>query len=197
MPFHALPNGGFHDEEEYARDLAIRVRGGDVDAYGKLIDIYIDGVTRFAYYIVGSLDTADDVAQSVFIWLWEHRENIDPHRSIRSYLLGATRNRALNERKSDVVRERYRSRIQADAEAGHISSEVPSSEDAFLSADAVQFALTQLSERRQLAIRLRIRDEMNYNEIAEVLRTTPDTARKLVTRALEDLRKILSKVSDS
>lgn len=56
-----------------------------------------------AYGVLADRDAAADVAQDVFIELWDHRHQFGPCDSMRRYLTGATRNRACN-----VLRNRDR-----------------------------------------------------------------------------------------
>ncbi len=60
-----------------------------------------------------------------------------------------------------------------------------------LTTSTVQAAMLQLSERHQVALRLRIHDEMTHAEIGEILEISPETAQRLVSRAVANLRKIL------
>ncbi len=173
------------------RALLNRVRAGDARAFTEVITQYLDTVTRFAFHIIGSHDAAEDIAQDVFVSLWERRDTLDEVRSLKSYLFRAVRNRAFDEQKSDLVRKRYRTIVQAEVEAGTQSGAVQSSEDSMLTAAAVQAAMSQLSERRQLVLRLRIGYQMTHAEIGEILGLSPDAARVLANRAASDLREKL------
>jgi RNA polymerase sigma factor (sigma-70 family) len=179
----------YEESDEHA--LVTRVRDGDTAAFRVLVEKYLDAVTRFAFYIMRSHDAADDIAQAVFVSMWEHRESLDPRRSIRSWLFRAARNRALNERKAAEVRDRYRSDVQADVSAGSLAGFEPSPEEFILDTATVQNALAQLSERRRLTLRLRLEDELTHAEIADVLDVSYEAAKRLVARALADLQKIL------
>ncbi len=178
-------------DRDTERALVARVREGDTNAFRVLVETHMDSITRFAFYIVHSRDVADDIAQNVFVGMWEYRTTLDPARPLKPYLFRAIRNRALNERKSNAVRERYRSDMQADAEAGSSRAFEPSPEGVILDTMAVQAALEQMSDRRQLVLRLRLEDELTHAEIAEVLELSYEAAKRLVARALAELQKIL------
>lgn len=181
------------DYEESSQESALvaRVREGDSKAFRILVERYMDSVTRFAFYIVHSHDSADDIAQSVFVGMWQYRQTLDPVRPLKPYLFRATRNRALNEKKSNAVRNAYAEQVQAEQDSGSIIAFEPSPEGLILSTSAVQHALEQLSDRRRLALRLRLEDEMTHNEIAQVLDISYEAAKRLVGRALAELQKIL------
>lgn len=168
-----------------------RTRDGDRAAFTALMTRYLDDVTRVAFYMTHSRDAADDIAQRVWIWLWDHRAELDPDRPLKPYLLRAVRNRALDERKADAVRERYRDDVQAGALAGSVRAVVPSPEGAILTVATVVAAIDQLAESRRLALRLRLLDGMEHAEIAEILGISSAAARQLVHRGLADLQKML------
>lgn len=169
------------------------MRQGDVEAFATLMARYLDDVTRFAFYMTHSRDLADDVAQQVFINLWEHRAGLDPARPVKPYLLRSVRNRAFNERKADAVRNRYRNEVYDDLEREGLHSSIPSPEDAIVTAETLRMILRQLPERRRLAIRLRVIDGMSHQEIAEVLQLSPAAARQLISRAMTEIRKVFKK----
>jgi RNA polymerase sigma-70 factor (ECF subfamily) len=168
-----------------------RFRAGDTAAFADLVTTYLARMTRFASHIVGSADVADDVVQAVFIELWNHRAEVDPARPLTPYLFRLVRNRALNERKGDMVRRRYQDRMVADAAAGAARAAVSSPEGPVLAAVTIAAALSQLSDHRQLALRLRIEEDLPPEAIGEVLGITPVAADRLVRRALAEVRDIL------
>ncbi len=167
------------------------VREGDEYAFTKLVTRYLDPVTRFAFYIAGSHDVAEDIAQSTFVSLWERRGSLGEVRSLKSYLFRMVRNRALDERKAFLVRERYQNAVQAEMQLDISPPYTLDTEEALLRAESVQAALAQLSDRHQLALRLRMEDGMSHAEIGEILGLSPETAQRLSSRALASLRKIL------
>ncbi len=170
-------------------ELIARLRNGDSDALGELVSAYFRRVTAVAYHILRSGDTAQDIAQDVFIRLWDHRTTIDATRSLLPLLFTMARNQALNELKHQRVQNRYHETVQNDLDAGI----VPSHEDDILNSATVERAFLQLSERRQFAVRLRIEHQLSHAEIAQILELTPTAAERLVQRGLEDLRHILKK----
>ncbi len=184
---------GHEDHSVIAQERALlnRVREGDGHAFTELVTQYLDTVTRFAFYLIGSYDAAEDLAQSVFVSLWERRNALDEVQSLKSYLFRSIRNRAFDEQKSNLVRERYRAAVHAEVESGTLEGSVANLEDSMLTTATVQAAISELPERRQLVLRLRIEDELTHAEIGEILDISPQAAQVLAGRALADLRKKL------
>lgn len=175
--------------------LILQLRNDNAQALGIIIDRYIEDATRFAFHIVKSIDSADDIVQSVFIWLWNNRRSLTDNIQLKPYLFRAVKNQSLNYLKAESVRTKYRNDTIADASLSLQSSTTPSHENSVLNTELVYSALSRLPLRRQLALRLRIINQMTHVEIAQVLEISQDAATKLVNRSLDELKKLLS-VSD-
>jgi RNA polymerase sigma-70 factor (ECF subfamily) len=171
--------------------LIAQLREGDAQGLATLVDLHFDALIRFAYYLVGSRDAAQDVVQDVFVRLWEHPELFTVSRSLKQYLYAAVRNHALDIRKYESVRARHREMTQVAAVNDVLLTETPSPEDAILTVSTVQDAIRKLPDRRQLAVRLRIEQELSHAEIGQILGISTGAAERLVLRALEALREIL------
>lgn len=170
--------------------LVERLRQGDPDAFARLMTQFIDPLTRFAWYLLGSRDAAEDVVQQVFVEIWERRTDLSPE-IMRPYLYRAVRNRVLNERRYNDVRQRFVAEKQAQASYDSSLASTASHEDDILTTEAYRIAIGQLPERRQLAVRLRVEEEMTHAEIAEILGISSVAAQSLVARGLAELRSIL------
>jgi len=182
-----LPAGA-HAHEPF---LVARLRDGDTTAFAELVRHYMNSAMRFATHLLGSRDAAEDIVQSVFIHVWERRSTLDPARSFKSYVFRAVRNSALNDRKAAAVRQRYQTAVQDELASGTTQGSVASPERRVLDTATVQAALQRLSDRRRIALRLRLIDELSHAEIADVLGISATAAQSLVVRAIADLREIL------
>ncbi len=185
-----------HDDAQdinHEHALLARIQAGDADAFRIVVETHIGRITEFAAVMVRSSDVADDVVQKVFVWMWENRATLSINGRLKAYLFRAVRNRILDYRKAEAIRFRYQVDELAQMEGDGAAS--PSPEEAILTADMVQAALGMLSERRQQAVRLRLFDDLTHAEISDILGVTPEASAQLVSRALTDLKKILSGVS--
>lgn len=80
------------DELELIRAAA----AGDRRAFGDLVRIKRELVVRAAYQITGDMDDALDVAQGVFLKLWQGLESFDPRRRFDTWLYRITVNAAID-----------------------------------------------------------------------------------------------------
>jgi RNA polymerase sigma-70 factor (ECF subfamily) len=85
------------------RDLLARAAAGEPDAFGSVYQAYQHIVFRFGLAMTGSLETAEDIRQDVFVTLFRNLERYDPARaSFTTYLYGIVRNMS----RAQVRRER-------------------------------------------------------------------------------------------
>lgn len=76
--------------------LLERAKGGDQAAFDELYDRHRNAVFRFAYRLLGSVETAEDVTHDCFLGLIRRPGGFEPTRSgFRTYLYAAARNLCL------------------------------------------------------------------------------------------------------
>lgn len=69
---------------------------GDHQAFEKVFLGYFDKVKYFLNGLLRSEADAEELAQDIFVNLWQNREAIDPQKSFNTYLYTIARNTALN-----------------------------------------------------------------------------------------------------
>ena len=140
-------------------------------------------------------DIAEEVIQDVYLWLWEHRETLEVHGTIRSYLYGAVRNRALALLRHDRLEEQCATEFLAEGASPGEGEEVVPPDVALERAElaaALTRALETLSPRvRQVAL-LRWRDKLSRAEIATALGVAVPTVNNQLTAAARALRALLA-----
>ena len=140
---------------------------------------------------------AEDLAQSVFVQVWRSADRYQPAAKFSTWLFTIARNVCLNE-----VRRRARhpaDSLDAPAHAGTDEPRGHSVEDRHISAapDAllrgeleakVAEALAALPENQRTALLLWQREELAYEDIAEVLGCSLSAVKSLIHRARETLK---------
>src|SRR4029450_8375355 len=75
------------------RDLLARAAAGEPGAFGSVYQAYQHIVFRFGLAMTGSLETAEDIRQDVFVTLFRDLARYDPARaSFKTDLYGIVRN---------------------------------------------------------------------------------------------------------
>ena len=156
-----------------------RVREGDERAFRELVELHQQAVIGTCAKMLGSLDEAHDVAQLVFLRVWKAAPRYEPTAKFTTWLYTILRNLVFNEtrRKSrhrtvsldaPVSDDQYHPHDIADAlvvapDAASLQVELEAAIDA---------AINQLPEQQRLAVILRRYEDLAYEEIAEVLKTS-------------------------
>jgi RNA polymerase sigma-70 factor (ECF subfamily) len=133
-------------------------------------------------------DRAEEVVQDVFLRLWTRRDWTITT-TVRAYLFGAVRHRALNLVHRNNLEARSAELMLRDAAAYDLDDE-EDSDDRELRRVLIQ-AITTFPERQRAAIVLRIERELSYREIGDVLGISATAAGNLVKKAEDKLQRVL------
>jgi len=175
--------------------LLARLADSDVAAFEEIVSAHDAPLRAFARRMLHEGDLADDIVQDVFVWLWEHRTMVRPQSTLRSYLYGAVRHRALHVLRRARMEETCA--LQLDPAFGLPGMGVPEPGTAAAVerrelAAALTRALSTLSPRvRQVAL-LRWRDRMSRAEIAAIMGVAMPTINNQLTQAARLVRALLA-----
>jgi RNA polymerase sigma-70 factor (ECF subfamily) len=171
-------------------DLMPLVERKDPAAFEVVYDRHGGAAYSLAYRIVGNRNTAEDVAQEAFLSVWRSGARFDRTRgSVRTWLLGVVRNRAI-----DVLR-----RDAGRAPAVSLELEgVPEQESQFERTDAealrreaareVRGVLSELPSDQVQVVKLAYFGGLTHAEIAEVLGMPLGTVKGRMRLAMEKMR---------
>lgn len=176
-------------------DLCARVRRGDERAFRLLFERYYVPLCRYGTTLLGNPDVSEDVVQTLFVRIWDRREEWSVRSSVRGYLYQAVHRRIVSERRAARVRAEHaeRERRNATAELGVRGAEnSPESRVQHSELEAAyERALTALPPRRRQAFELHRQHGLTYREIAEVMDIKPGTVELHIGSALLALRRAL------
>jgi RNA polymerase sigma-70 factor (ECF subfamily) len=163
---------------------------GDLRAFDVLFARLAPRVYGFFRSAFAEPGMADDLMQTTFLKLHRAKDSYDPRRPLGPWLFTI----AASVRR-DELRRRYRlprwageeELLQAEAAEGDPSARQVQGE----AADAVRAALDRLAESQRTVVHLHRFEGLTFEEIAEVLGTTPGAVRVRACRAYERLRQEL------
>ncbi|MFA7249683.1 MAG: sigma-70 family RNA polymerase sigma factor [Dehalococcoidia bacterium] len=165
-------------------DAIERARHGDADAFGLLYDRFQPEILRYLAHRTGDPDTAEDLAQQVFLKAWQ----AIPRYEARGVPFKAWLYRMAHNQMVDYFRTR---RPTADLE-GIDPPEEAEAESLVLALEmsaALAQALSRLSEDHRQVLTLRFLMEKSAREIGEIMGRKEVTVRGLQMRALQALRR--------
>lgn len=72
--------------------LLKQLQAGSTVAFDELYQCFSKDLLRNILYQVKDIETAKDITQEVFLFLWKQRERLDPERPLKHYLNGIAKN---------------------------------------------------------------------------------------------------------
>ena len=177
------------DEVELSdNELAIRVQGGDRDAFETLARRYM----RPVYAVVSSLlslrEDIDDSAQETFLRALEKIHSYNPKREFAPWLYQVARNVARNRWKHLKRRQHEELGEERDKSEGNDPGRLAELSELRV---RVAEAIDLLPERQRTAFRLHDVEGFKSTEIAEMLGVSDGTVRANIYHARQMLRKRL------
>ena len=172
-------------------DLVAAITRRDESAMDEALRRHRQPVVAFAYRLVGDRERADEIAQDVFLRLWERSSRFDAQRgSLRAFLLAITHGRALDVMRSDSSRRAREKRdaVRTIAPNTGVEAEVV----AKTVADAVRDALSQLPEAERHAVELAYFGGHSYRMVARMLDEPEGTVKSRIRSGLARLRALLA-----
>ena len=178
------------------RDLAIRARGGEMVAFETLVTRKTTAVVSLARRIVGNTEDARDVAQMVFLRVWNEIHRYDEKYSFNTWLYRIATNLSIDFLRSSRSRERAHGatlHIVREREESSASDATRNAEDAEL-ARLFETVSSRLSEKQKAAFVLREMQDCETKEIAEILGCGESTVRNHLFNARRILRKEIGRL---
>jgi RNA polymerase sigma-70 factor (ECF subfamily) len=191
-----LQRAGVSGEGATDADVMLRVKAGDDSAFEYLVQKYRRQMISFMYRMSHNSAAAEDLAQEVFLRVYRSRTNYEPSAKFTTWLYRIATNLAVNHAR-DTRHERPENTVnldQPDSETGQ-TPDVPDSsitvEEAILRRErlaAIRQKVQALPERQKIAVLMHKYQQMDYKQIAEVLKLSESATKSLLFRAYETLR---------
>ena len=186
------------DRESSSEDLMARIAKGMNDAFETLVHRHQTSVLNLIYRFIGDRTQAKDLAQEVFLRVWQAAKSYKPEAKFTTWIYRITANLCFNELKSSRRKKWFQFlRPDADHETGteeDLPDRSPSPEDLLLAKERslqITEALQSLPENQRMAIILKRYDDLSYEEIARILGCSVSAVESFLVRAKGTLQKKL------
>lgn len=161
------------------------LQSGDEGAFREIYVRYSREVFLLAYKKVHDKDTAEELAQNIFLSLWEKRKEASI-KHLRAWLLGAVRFAVINHYKSQMVHERYEAYVRQ-----HEARNVPAAEQLTMWKDlasAIDKGISLLPTKTQQVFRLSRYENRSIREISRDLNISEKAVEYHITQSLKWMR---------
>ena len=161
---------------------------GDTRAFHSIHGELFRGLYDYAVKLLQDGQLADDAVQELFVKVWVKRGVIGPLQKVKPYFFTALRRQVLNQLRSRRLREmRIGGLPRPDIDFS--PEEVFVRNEEYLSLQAkIADLLNELPKRQKEVIYLHYFEEMDYTQIAEVMRINYQSVLNLTQKALRKLR---------
>ena len=174
---------------------------GDQDAFVEIVDLYRENLIFFLYRYVGDMETAEDLAEDVFVDMLIHPRRFYFQCSLKTWLFTIGRNKAVSHIRSHA-RVTYLDPANAETWADPAAAD-PSArdredlrtlEDEVLDSEdkrALNRAMAAIPGDYRTALHLVYFEALSYQDAGRVMGKSRKQVENLVYRGRQSLRKLL------
>lgn len=171
------------------RDLILRARRGDPEAFGELVRAHQAGVFNVCYRMMGERREAEDMAQEAFIRAYERINTFDAERPFGPWMRRVAANVCLNQLAAHKPEH-----AELDEERDADPAPLPESgREVQEEAERVRNALRKLPPHYRAVVELRHYQDLSYDEIAAELKIPLSDVKSHLFRARKILAESLSR----
>ena len=179
--------------------LIRRAQRGDADAFEQLLLEHQKNVYNLCYRMAGNPDDAMDLSQETFLRAWRCLDQYQFASAFSTWLYRLCSNICI-----DFLRRRRRQQTVPltfeDADGEEQTYAVPDAQplpeeqvELQLTRETLAAAMAQLLPEHRAVLQLRVVNEMSYEQIADVLDIQIGTVKSRLSRARNQLKKILER----
>lgn len=175
------------DPELDSVKLARQIKAGNHQAFHSFFNLHYQALYRFLISKGIRKETAEDLIQQAFLYIWEHRSKIKAEKSLRAYLFSIAYSRMLNKIRdnkkfsdSDLSEENTSVDLTPQDKIQHKEL-----------IQAIRKAIRQMPEKRSLVFDMCFMQDFTYRETAEAMGVSIKTVENHMGLAFKDLRSAL------
>jgi RNA polymerase sigma-70 factor, ECF subfamily len=192
------------EDAQVAALLVRRCVAGDAVAWDEIVQRYHRRIYNICYRFAGSADDAQDLTQEVFIRMYRTLNSYDVGRgAFMTWVTTLTRNLLVDhfrKTKHDRLTDSLDATASDHPDSMPLSERIPDEGPAPDSGvqsretrEAVHLALQKLSPELREAVILRDLQDMDYREIATVLKVPEGTVKSRINRGRAELARLLQR----
>jgi RNA polymerase sigma-70 factor, ECF subfamily len=171
--------------EQPDSEVIRQIRSGDDSAFDELMRRYKHPVVNFVYRMLGDVEDADDVAQEVFVRIYQNLDTYRHETKFSTWLFALARNAAI-----DRLRWRERHPSETIESTAELAAPASTTDDVATREMSQQIAaaVAKLPEDQRTALVLAEYHDLSYAEIAGVMHCSEKSVESRLYRAKQTLR---------
>ena len=180
-------------------EVMLQAKAGDESAFQYLVEKYRRAMVGFMFRMCRNEAAAEELAQEVFLRVYRSRESYQASAKFTTWLYRIATNLAVNHAR-DTRHERPENVVSVDEQDEETGTTLELADDRLTAEEnllrrermaAIRRRVEGLPERQRLAVVMHKYQQMDYKQIAEVLKLSESATKSLLFRAYETLREQL------
>ncbi len=174
--------------------LLVKINGGNHQAFAVLVRRHSKYFYAIAYRFIGHKQTAEDIVQQALLKLWEFPYKYQPDRgaSFKTWFSRIIINLCIDYKRKHFAffEDIEETEIESKEDEAHLSvykKELKQS---------LEKAINKLPASQQKALNLGLYQEIAYEEVAKIMKTTTSAVKSLIMRAKENIKKDMENVRE-
>ena len=163
---------------------------GDKSAFEEIMDLYREPLIFFITRYTGNIQTAEDLAEDVFVELIVHPDRYDFRASLKTYIFKIARNKAV-----DYIRKHRRFVFVSDDSLHDVADFMLLEEHVIREEEKrdLSRALDKIKEEYRTAIHLVYLENLSYDEAGSIMNKDRKQIENLIYRGKKAVKAILEK----
>lgn len=187
-----FPGSGVVGVDDDDQRLVERCLNGDQEAFAELVVRYQRPIYHMAFRVLGNVEDAREITQSVFLKVAERLDDYNPRFKFFSWIYRITINASLNLRRSSGREEL----VGEDFEVQDAGADPEASMSAGEQSAQIQKALMRLKFENRAVLTLRHFSDCSYREIGQILDLDEKTVKSRLYEGRQQLRSLLKDLED-
>ena len=184
-----IPGLNLTDPRNNDQTLLLRMAAGEEDAFNQLFNIYWDKVYATALVLSKSSQLAEDIAQEVFLRLWQNRGRTDTIENLEAFLFITARNLIYNRLSRIKLEIAYNNYLQYQFTT--LDKDIEARAELRQLREIIAAGIGQLPPQQQKAFRLSREEGLNHEAISRQMGVSRATVKDYIVKAIAALRKYL------
>lgn len=168
--------------------LYLQYMSGNTNALQQLVEMYSDGLVRFAYCFVASSPVAEDIMEDTFATVIATKRHFSPKATFKTYLYKIARNKCL-----DYIRFHRKFVPLDDLENVLVYADLETNVEKREETRALYKCLQQMPREYRDVLQLSYLEGFGTQEICSIMRKNTKQVYNLLARAKQSLKILLEK----